>query len=65
MNCGGARHAECLGFVSSEEERQSPPSFSDFGTDRPLMADYSVKWTAAMSRGNLTLIVAAATHLKQ
>jgi len=27
--------------------------------------NYSVKWTAAMSRGNLTLTVAAATYLKR
>jgi len=29
------------------------------------MPNYSVKWTAAMSRGNLTLTVAAATYLKR
>jgi hypothetical protein len=27
--------------------------------------NYSVKWTAAMCRGNLTLTVAAATYLKR
>jgi len=27
--------------------------------------NYSVKWTAAMSRGNLTPTVAAATYLKR
>jgi len=27
--------------------------------------NYSVKWTAATSRGNLTLTVAAATYLKR
>ena len=28
-------------------------------------SNYSVKWTAATSRGNLTLTVAAATYLKR
>jgi len=30
-----------------------------------VKANYSVKWTAAMSHGNLTLTVAAATYLKR
>jgi len=30
-----------------------------------LRANYSVKWTAAMGRGNLTRTVAAATYLKR
>lgn len=32
---------------------------------RQLPPNYSVKWTAAMSRGNLTLAVVAATYLKR
>jgi len=30
-----------------------------------MLPNYSVKWTAAMSRGNLTFTVAAATYLKR
>ena len=34
-------------------------------TSNLVKANYSVKWTAATCRGNLTLTVAAATYLKR